>query len=170
MSNSPFSDAFNFQFGQGTQLYIGLSFTQPTPDGFNITEPTWSNYSRIFTDVGTTDWNSVSAPLYINNVVLSFPEINLSPNIYNTFLYFIVFDAFGNFVTGGSINPSATVTENATLFFLPGNFILSTSLTTYLPNTANGNAFPSISYPPFSPTYEPAILGEPILYLRNMRS
>jgi hypothetical protein len=150
-----------------TSVYMGLSFTKPSPNGQNISEPEWTSYVRQL--INPSVWTPQSGSEFLNNVTIGFAQINIPANTYYNISYFTIYDLTNQYIGAGSINPNAYLGPNATLSFLPGNFLFQYFDTDFIPITSN-NAFPTITYPTFTPTYEPYSLGEPIAYGLNMRS
>lgn len=149
-----------------TTNYIGLSTTQPSLTGANINEALWPNYTRLAIDLST--WTNVGT-IYTNTSVVGFPQANVTVNTFVSVPYFVIYDSSNVFVCAGSVNTTAFLGQNALLNFNPGCFIFDTSKVTFIPDTSN-IAFPSVTYPAFVPTYEPAALSTPIQYMQNMRS
>lgn len=149
-------------------VLLGLSATAPAVGGANIAEPTWSSYTRSLQDLST--WNNISGNIYTNINPVVFPLANIPANTYFYMPYFFIKDNGSlTFQGAGSINPGANLGQNATLSFGTGSITFTYGTINYTPQTTN-NAFPTILYPAFTPTFLPFALGEPIQYLRNMRS
>lgn len=148
--------------------YLGLSTTKPALDGQNITENVWPAYARVGFDIST--WtNPIGTTTYVSTATIAFPTVDSVVNAYFDVPYFVLYDSGGAFVCAGSVNPLVTLTRGVALNFSAGNIIIDTSKTVYIPDTSS-LAFPQVLTPAFAPTYEPAALGEPILYMLNMRS
>jgi len=150
-----------------TTNFIGLSTTQPTIDGANITENFWPNYARLAFD--NTTWHN-SGTVYYNLTMISFPVSNIPANTFYTAPYFVIYNSSNNFICAGSVAPSAYMGPASQLTFNAGQFIYDTSVpASFIPLTSN-IAFPAVIAQTFVPTYEPAALSVPIKFFQNMRS
>lgn len=139
-----------------------LSYTRPHLDGSNITEPTWPGYTSKILQVSTI------GDLTINTTPVIYTT-GIPPNTYYTIPYFAIINGAGDLLAAGSVAPEAYVGPSSTLTFGIGDILFVVPTVSFLPFTFN-IAFPTVTYPTYIPTYEPAALSQPILYNRNMRS
>lgn len=73
--NSLFGKTSNFgALASAPTVHVGLSSTEPNPDGTNVTEPTTGSYARVAT--AAANWNVATAadPAVVDNAaVFTFP-------------------------------------------------------------------------------------------------
>ena len=104
-----------------TEYYIGLSTTEPTRGGANVTEPLVSaGYSRVLLD-------SLSAPsegVVTNSANINFEESTAS---WGTIAYFVIYDAEidGNLIMYGPLSTPRVVESGTVMTIREGYLKLS---------------------------------------------
>ena len=101
-----------------TEYYIGLSTTEPTATGTNVSEPaTSAGYSRVLL-------NNLSAPT--NGVVTNTSNINFeeSTSAWGTITHFVIYDAEvgGNLLMYGALS-TPRVVEAATVMTIRQDYL-----------------------------------------------
>jgi hypothetical protein len=87
-----------------TNLYVGLSLTDPAPDGSGVTEPSGGSYARVLAN----DWDR-SGDVVSNDAVLQFPA---ATGDWGRPLYSFISDAS----TAGNMICIAPMWENVSVF------------------------------------------------------
>lgn len=88
--------------------YLGLSSTEPTIDGINVTEPTATEYYRVEIDNMEDFGHADETGLVTNNKPLYFPE---SLSDWGEIKYYVIFDSQteGNLLLFGEFEESISV-------------------------------------------------------------
>lgn len=109
----------------GNTFYLGLSSSEPTKAGANVTEPSGGGYARArITGFTTASNGSVS-----NSGSISFPE---SEGIWfpatRLAAYWVVFDGLGNnanVLSSGTLATPIGVWDNTVISIPPGNIVIT---------------------------------------------
>ena len=104
-------------------VYVGLSTTNPTKAGTNITQPS-GGYARVAVTNNTTNWvpsssQPSSGQQQENGTVITFPT---ATSDWGTVTHFVVYDAStgGNFLAYGALDTSRNVLSGDTAKFAAG--------------------------------------------------
>lgn len=106
-----------------TKYYLGLSKTEPTVDGLNVTEPqTSANYSRV----ELKDLSEPSAGVITNTTQIEFEESTAS---WGTVTHFVVYDAetvgSGNLLCYGELSTPRSIEADTIMSVKTGYLKLS---------------------------------------------
>lgn len=115
----------------GMEFWIGLSSTEPTVDGENISEPEGGSYSRVKISVfSEPEYGAVRneyAIRFAKSTSIWFPESSPAQ-------YWVLFDgndSDANFLSSGALDTPKVVGANSTLVIMAGT--LSFALEDYMP-------------------------------------
>lgn len=113
-------------FTPPTDIYFGLSSTDPGDDGSGKTEPAGGAYARVQKTNNLTNFPAAVSGAKSNGTAITFPTATAS---WGSLGYFIVMDAAsgGNFLGGGSLAAPKTIDNGDTAEFAIGDFDLSLS-------------------------------------------
>ena len=107
--------------GIPTRLYLGLSSTEPTIGGTNVTEPgAGTGYSRV----ELTNLSEPSSGVVTNEASIDFDE---STSAWGTMTHYVVFDAAtgGNLLMYGRLSTSRTVEAATSMTIKTGSLNIS---------------------------------------------
>lgn len=104
--------------------YVGLSTTQPTNTGGNITEPVGASYARVPVANNTTNFPAASGRVKTNGTTIAFPAASGS---WGTPAWFVLMDApTGGTMRGwGDLAAAQPIGVGASASFAPGALVLS---------------------------------------------
>lgn len=100
--------------------YVGLSSTQPTASGTNVTEPSSGAYARV----AISGLSEPSGGVITNGSAISFAE---STTNWGTMEYFVIYDALtdGNLLMYGALTRSRTIEAETVVSLKAGSITLS---------------------------------------------
>jgi len=104
-------------------VYVGLSSTDPSEAGGNITEPVGNGYARVAVTNNTTNWPTVSNSTKTNGATITWPQVS---GAWGNIAYVVVFDQLvgGNALMGGVLNDPKSPTNGDTVQYGIGAFQL----------------------------------------------
>jgi hypothetical protein len=104
-----------------SNLYFGLSSTDPGDDGSGVTEPSGGSYARVNMANNLTNFPAAVGGAKSNGVAITFPTATAS---WGSLGYFCIFDAAsgGNFLGGGSLAAPKTIDNGDTAEYAIGDF------------------------------------------------
>lgn len=107
-----------------TDLYIGLSSTEPTLTGGNVTEPSGNNYARVHSINNNTNWPAATGRTKSNGTDIIFPA---ATGDWGGQSYFVIYDAptGGNFVAYGDLTGTVDVNVGAQAAFITGTLVIN---------------------------------------------
>lgn len=102
-----------------TDLYLGLSTTDPTDAGTQTGEPSGGSYARVKVTNNTTNFPNASGGSKANGATFTFPK---ATGAWGTVTHFFIADAStaGNILASGALTESKAVTSGDTINFLSG--------------------------------------------------
>ena len=105
-------------------LYIGLTSTQPTNIGENVTEPSGNNYSRVFCANDSAMWPAANGRTKSNGQDVLFPA---ATGDWGTQSFFVLYDAptAGNFIAYGELTEPTDINVGAQAAFITGTLVIN---------------------------------------------
>lgn len=112
---------------QPAATYVGLSQTQPTKAGTNVTEPSTGSYARV--QVTTAQWDSAASGATQTNADKSFPAATGDWLSGADLAYIVIYDAStsGNFIGYATADTARNVLSGETAKILSGELDLAFS-------------------------------------------
>lgn len=113
-------------FGKGAYtpptIYIAVSTADPDEDGSGVAEPVGNGYARV--ETAGADWNAAAAGALDNANAITFPE---ATGAWGTITHIALYDAGsgGNFLGGGALTVSKSVSSGEILRFPAGNITIT---------------------------------------------
>lgn len=107
-----------------SNIYIGLSKTQPNANGTNITEPVGNGYSRLEMARSSIDFTSPVNGTVKNKIRKSFNE---STGSWGTCTHYVIFDKStgGNLLWYGELTYSRTIEADMQLFIKENDLVFT---------------------------------------------
>lgn len=104
--------------------YIGLSSTEPTNIGGNVTEPAGNNYGRVLSANDAVNWPVSANRSKANGQDVIFPA---ATGDWGTQGFFVIYDdpSAGNFVAWGSLTEATDINVGAQAAFITGTLIIN---------------------------------------------
>ena len=130
LSNADANNVLDTRFGgfastAPTTYYVGLSTSQPTDNGNNVSEPdAASGYARVAVPNDATNWPDANNRTKGNGLEIVFPE---PTDRWGTIFYFVLYDAptGGQMRAWGSLNSAQTIEMGAVPSFAPYSLYIS---------------------------------------------
>jgi hypothetical protein len=137
LSNTYANLTLDIAFGKATNtfpaiFYVGLSSTEPTDTGTNVTEPAGgSGYARVGVTNSATYWSAAVSRVKANAQNVTFAVATADWASGSDLTHFVIYDAIsgGNFVGWGALDNPAPVLTGVQAAFAPG------ALTITMPGT-----------------------------------
>jgi hypothetical protein len=110
-------------FTPATSLFIGLSTTEPTDAGSNVTEPSGGSYARVEIANNGTNWVAASAGEKTNANDIDFAA---ATSLWGTVGWWVLYDAGsgGNFQYWGVLQTARTIDIGDVFRFLAGDLVI----------------------------------------------
>lgn len=138
LSDADANNELNVRFGGAASnapatYYLGLSSTEPQPDGTGITEPTASAYARVAITNDATHWPNAAGRVKSNGLAITFPTPGTTPvtDDWGDVLYWVLWDhatlaTSSHYRAGGALDSAGYVAAgDAAPYFDPGTFVIS---------------------------------------------
>lgn len=129
LSDADANNALDVRFGgvastAPASYFVGLSSTQPTNTGGNVTEPVVAGYGRVAVANNATNWPAASGRTKSNGTAVSFPVPTVD---WGTLGYFVLYDAVtgGTMRAWGQLAAPVAITIGATASFAPGQLVIN---------------------------------------------